>query len=147
MKPTPYSNQSTQLLRRDAGFTIIEILVVLTIIGMLVSIVGPRVVGYLADSKVKSAKIQLDSLAAALDLFYLDVGRYPTNSETLTALIKRPPNSVHWNGPYLKSGSVPKDPWGNPFVYKAPGQKRPYDLFSYGTSGRAGNDQITATGN
>jgi len=138
---------SVEKNRIDSGFSIIEILVVLTIIGMLVSIVGPRVLGYLSDSKIKSAKIQLDSLAAALDLYYFDTGRYPTTSESLHALLRRPNSSSNWNGPYIRSAAIPKDPWGNAYIYKFPGQKRQYDLFSLGPGGKATNDPISTTGN
>src|ERR1700754_2204170 len=95
----------------QAGFTLVEILVVITIIGLIMGLVGPRVLNYLGDSKVKAAKLQIESFSSSLDLFYLDVGRYPTGSEGLTALAQRPGNAAVWNGPYLKSGAVPTDPW------------------------------------
>src|SRR4249920_387083 len=104
----------------DAGFTLVEILVVITIIGLIMALVGPRVLNYLSESKVKAARIQIESFSSALDLFYLDNGRYPTSSEGLPALVQRPANSSSWNGPYLKTGSVPSDPWGRPYVYRSP---------------------------
>src|SRR5271163_61265 len=95
--------------RAEAGFTLVEMLVVITIIGL----VGPRVLSYLGESKVKAAKLQIESFSSSLDLFYLDVGRYPTSSEGLTALTEKPGNTAVWNGPYLKTGAVPLDPWGH----------------------------------
>src|SRR6202165_5834449 len=110
---------STARRRRSsqAGFTLVEILVVITIIGLIMSLVGPRVLNYLGESKVKAAKIQIQSFSSALDLFYLDAGRYPSTSEGLTALVKPAAGMTAWNGPYLRGGSVPNDPWGKPNVY------------------------------
>jgi general secretion pathway protein G len=123
--------------RGDRGFTLVEMLVVITIIGLIMALVGPRVLGYLSESKVKTAQIQIESFSSALDLFYLDNGRYPTANEGLTALVRRPSNAQGWNGPYLKSGGVPADPWGRAYVYRAPGQRGPYDIVSLGPSGQA----------
>src|SRR6202040_635041 len=107
------------LRRGEAGFTLVEILVVITIIGLIMAIVGPRVLNYLGEAKVKAAKIQIESFGSALDLFYLDAGRYPSSSEGLAALAQRPGGATAWNGPYLKGGVVPKDPWGHPYIYRA----------------------------
>ena len=93
-------------------------LVVITIIGLIMALVGPRVLNYLGESKVKAAKIQIESFSAALDLYYLDNGAYPAANEGLTALVQRPSSAPAWNGPYLRTGSVPDDPWGHPYVYK-----------------------------
>jgi general secretion pathway protein G len=123
---------------RRAGFTLVEMLVVLAILGLVVGLVGPRVLGYLSDSKVKTAQIQMENLASALDLYYLDAGRYPTTEEGLTALVRRPANGGSWNGPYLKNSGVPKDPWGHDYLYRAPGQNGPYDVGSLGPEGREG---------
>ena len=101
-------------------------------------IVGPRVLNYLTESKAKAAKIQIESFASALDLFFLDTGRYPNTSEGLTALVRRPGNINSWNGPYLKGGAVPPDPWGNQYVYRSPGQHGTYDILSYGSDGTEG---------
>ncbi len=122
----------------ERGFTLVEMLVVITIIGLIMALVGPRVLNYLSESKVKTARIQIESLSSALDLFYLDNGRYPTSAEGLPALVQRPGNSGSWNGPYLKTSSVPADPWGRPYLYKSPGDHAPYEIASYGPSGEPG---------
>jgi general secretion pathway protein G len=125
-------------LTGEEGFTLVEVLVVITIIGLLMGLVGPRVLNYLAESKVKTARIQIQSFASALDLFFLDTGRYPTSSEGLTLLVKPGSGIGTWNGPYLKGGNVPNDPWGKPYVYRSPGQNSPYDVLSYGSDGQEG---------
>ena len=119
----------------EGGFTLVEMLVVITIIGLIMALVGPRVLNYLGESKVKAAKIQIESFSAALDLYYLDNGAYPSANEGLTALVKHPSSAPAWNGPYLRTGSVPDDPWGHPYVYKAPGDHAPYEIDSYGAGG------------
>jgi general secretion pathway protein G len=101
-------------------------------------LVGPRVLNYLAESKVKAAKIQIESFSSALDLFYLDTGRYPSSPEGLAALVQRPGGIAAWNGPYLKGGAVPNDPWGKPYVYRAPGEHGTFDILSYGADGQEG---------
>jgi general secretion pathway protein G len=123
---------------RRAGFTLVEMLVVLAIIGLIVGLVGPRVLNYLSESKVKAAQIQMENLASALDLYYLDAGRYPSTEEGLAALTVRPAGISSWNGPYLKTAGVPKDPWGHNFLYRAPGQNGPYDVGSLGPEGHEG---------
>jgi general secretion pathway protein G len=128
---------------RQAGFTLIEVLIVLAIIGMVASLVGPRVLGYLSDSKTKAARIQIEAIGSALDLYFLDNGRYPTSSEGIGALVRKPGSAAQWNGPYLKSGDVPKDPWGNPYVYRVPGHGGPYDILSLGPDGREGQQSIS----
>jgi general secretion pathway protein G len=120
------------------GFTLIEMLVVISIIGLIMALVGPRVLNYLSESKTKAAKIQIESFASSLDLYFLDAGRYPTGSEGLTALVQKPGNVASWNGPYLKGTVVPADPWGHPYVYRAPGQHGAYDIISYGSDGQEG---------
>lgn len=102
------------------------------------ALVGPRVLNYLSDSKVKAAKIQIESFESALDLFYLDTGRYPATSEGLSALVKNTGTIEAWNGPYLKGGNVPGDPWGHPYVYRAPGEHGSYDITSLGSDGQPG---------
>jgi general secretion pathway protein G len=122
----------------QAGFTLVEMLVVITIIGLIMALVAPRVLNYLGESKAKAAKIQIVSLGSALDLFFLDSGRYPTTSEGLSALVQRPGSIASWNGPYLKGGLVPADPWGHPYLYRAPGEHGAYDIVSYGADGEEG---------
>jgi general secretion pathway protein G len=129
-----YSARASQ-----GGFTLVEILVVITIIGLIMGLVGPRVLNYLTESKAKAAKIQIESFSSALDLYFLDTGRYPSSTEGLGALVKRPSATVAaWNGPYLKGSLVPDDPWGHPYVYRAPGQHGVYDIVSYGADGQEG---------
>lgn len=120
------------------GFTLVEMLVVITIIGLIMGLIGPRVLNYLSESKVKAAKIQLQSFASALDLFYLDAGRFPSTSEGLAALVRQTPGVAAWNGPYLKGGAVPSDPWNHVYVYRSPGDHGPYDIMSYGADGQEG---------
>jgi general secretion pathway protein G len=123
---------------RNGGFTLVELLVVLVILSLIMGLVGPRVLGYLSDARVRSAKLQIDSLSAALDLFYLDTGRYPSESEGLEALIQRAPGVDGWNGPYLQQSAVPPDPWGHPYDYRVPGENAPYMIVSLGSDGRQG---------
>jgi general secretion pathway protein G len=129
--------------RAQAGFTLVEILVVITIIGLIMALVGPRVLNYLSESKAKAAKIQIESFASALDLYYLDLGRYPTTNEGLTALTQGN-NAPGWNGPYLRGGVVPNDPWGHSYVYRSPGQRAPYDIVSLGSDGQEGGSGVAA---
>jgi general secretion pathway protein G len=124
--------------RSEAGFTLVEMLVVITIIGLIMALVGPRVLNYLAESKVKTAKIQIQSIASALDLYYLDAGRYPSSAEGLAALVQPTGGNSGWNGPYLKGGLVPLDPWGKPYVYRSPGEHGAYDVISLGSDGQEG---------
>jgi general secretion pathway protein G len=126
------------------GFTLVEILVVITIIGLIMGLVGPRVLNYLTESKVKAARIQIESFAGALDLFYLDLGRYPTTAQGLPALAQRPGGASAWNGPYLKNGTVPNDPWGHPYIYHSPGEHGTYDIVSNGSSGQEGGTGTAA---
>ena len=128
----------------EGGFTLIEILVVIAIIALIMSLVGPRVLNYLGESKVKAAKIQIQSFGSALDLFNLDTGRYPSTGEGLTALVQSPGTIPSWNGPYLKGGVLPNDPWGKSYVYRSPGEHGPYDIMSYGSDGQEGGTGTAA---
>lgn len=128
----------------DDGFTLVEMLVVITIIGLIMALVGPRVLNYLSESKVKTAKIQIQSIGSALDLFYLDAGRYPTSAEGLAALVQPIGGQPNWNGPYLKGGMVPLDPWGKAYVYRSPGEHGAYDILSYGSDGQEGGSGTAA---
>ena len=116
---------------RSAGFTLLELLVVVAIIGLLAGFVAPRYFGQVGKSEVATAKAQIDALEKALDQYRLDVGRYPSNELGLKALVEKPASEPKWNGPYLKK-AVPLDPWGNPYLYKFPGQTGDFDLISYG---------------
>jgi general secretion pathway protein G len=129
--------------RAQAGFTLVEILVVITIIGLIMALIGPRVLNYLSESKAKAAKIQIESFASALDLYYLDLGRYPTTNEGLAALTQGN-NAPGWNGPYLRGGVVPNDPWGHGYIYRSPGQRAPYDIVSLGSDGQEGGSGAAA---
>lgn len=138
------SRRSRRRARRgEAGFTLVEMLVVITIIGMIMALVGPRVLNYLSESKAKAAKIQIESFSSALDLYYLDLGRYPTSNEGLAGLA-RSNNQAGWNGPYLRGGVVPNDPWGHGYVYRSPGASGPYDIISLGSDGQEGGSGTAA---
>jgi general secretion pathway protein G len=121
----------------QTGFTLIELLVVMVILGLLAALVVPNYVRQGEKAKIKAARVQIENLGAALDTFRLDVGRYPTSQEGLDALRERPSGVDRWDGPYLKK-EVPKDPWGALYLYRSPGEKEPYELFSYGADGVAG---------
>jgi general secretion pathway protein G len=136
-------NESLQTSQRhahaSAGFTLVEMLVVLTIIGLIMGLIGPRVLGYLSESKVKTAKLQIESFSSALDLFYIDTGRYPTSSEGLESLAVRPSGVDVWNGPYVKGARIPTDPWGHPYQYRSPVERiPPYEIMSLGSDGSEG---------
>jgi len=127
------------LRRASPGYTLIEMLVVLTIISLILGLVGPRVLSYLGESRVKTAKLQIESFSSALDLFYIDAGRYPTDSEGLDALAERPTGVDMWNGPYVKGGRIPADPWGHAYQYHlASDRVPPYEILSLGPDGRSG---------
>jgi general secretion pathway protein G len=127
----------------EAGFTLVEMLVVITIIGLIMALVGPRVLTYLSDSKAKAAKIQIESFSSALDLYFLDLGRYPTSNEGLAALTQSN-NAQGWNGPYLRGGVVPSDPWGHGYVYRSPGERAPFEIISLGSDGQEGGSGTAA---
>ena len=136
--------------RRQAGFTLIEIMVVMVIIGLLMALVGPNLIGRSEKAKTQAAAMQIERLGTVLDTFRLDIGRYPTTQEGLEALVARPSGLERWDGPYLNKG-VPKDPWDRPYVYRSPGDGgRPYDIYSLGADGAPGgtdqNRDITSWG-
>lgn len=126
--------------RKHPGFSLIELLVVLAILGLLAGLVGPRVMNFLGGSKSKTAKLQIEEFGGALDLYRLDVGSYPSSSEGLEALVSRPSGATNWNGPYLKKSKVPKDPWGNPFQYRSPGEHAEYEIVSLGSDQAEGGE-------
>ncbi|MEY2699457.1 MAG: hypothetical protein RIQ52_212 [Pseudomonadota bacterium] len=128
----------------ERGFTLIELLVVLAIIGLLAGLVGPQVMKHLGESKTKAARLQIEELSSALDMYKLDVGRYPTGDDGLQSLIEQPGSARVWNGPYLRKKKVPLDPWNNPYHYVMPGQHGKFDIYSYGadnSEGGEGEDQ------
>ena len=131
------TEEADQASGREAGFTLVEMLVVITIIGLVMALVGPRVLNYLGESKVKAARIQIESFSSALDLYYLDNGRYPTASEGLGALVQRPGNATAWNGPYFKTRRSRPIP-GARLVYRARADTRPTKSFR--SARRAGPD-------
>jgi len=121
------------------GFTLLELLVVMVIIGLLAGYVGPKYFAQIGKSEVKAARAQIDALEKALDQYRLDVGRYPTSENGLAALMKRPPSENRWQGPYLRK-EVPADPWGQPYQYVQPGEHGEFDLFSLGKDGKPGGE-------
>jgi len=124
---------------RQGGFTLMELLVVLAILGLLMSLVGPRVLNQLGGAKTKTAAIQIKDLEQALEMYKLDVGRYPSTSDGLKALNDKPGGATGWNGPYLKS-DVPVDPWKREYNYKYPGERGELDIFTYGQNGTPGGE-------
>jgi general secretion pathway protein G len=126
--------------RRDAGFTLLEMLVVLAIMGLLAAIVAPQVLKYLGSSRVQTAKIQIHNITSALELYRLDVGRYPTNEEGLNSLVTQPTTAAGWAGPYLQKATALKDPWGQPYLYRNPGQHGEVDVYSQGPDKGSGGE-------
>ena len=122
----------------STGFTLVELLVVLAILGLLVGLVGPQIMRQFSGAQSDIARLQIEDFGATLDLFYLDNGRYPNSSEGLNALVSHPASLSKWNGPYLKKSSIPLDPWGNPYHYESPGQHGQYDIYSYGADNSPG---------
>ncbi len=128
-----------RFLRTQAGFTLLELLVVMVIIGLLAGYVGPKYFSQIGKSEIKATRAQIDALGKAIDQYRLDVGHYPSTEEGLAALMSRPANEPKWDGPYL-SKKVPMDPWGNPYIYKYPGEHGDYDLISNGKDGQPGGE-------
>ena len=133
-------NTNTHTGSRHSGFTLIELLVVLVILGLLAGLVGPQILRYLGSARSDTARLQIDELGAALDLYHLEVGRYPNTDEGLIAIVEEPAGVTNWNGPYLKKKQIPKDPWGNAYQYRSPGENGPYDLFSLGNDAMEGGE-------
>lgn len=123
-----------------AGFTLIELMVVLVILGLLAGLVGPRVMKHLEESKSRAARLQIEDLSAALELYYLDSGEYPTGDQGLNALVQAPAGTAQWNGPYLRKRHVPQDPWGRDYHYRTPGSDMPFELYSLGADNQEGGD-------
>ena len=134
------TRRSDDLRCGQRGFTLLELLVVLAILGLLIGLVAPAALRQLGSAKEKIAHQSIERLAGVLDIYKLDVGTYPTTDQGLQALITQPSGITHWNGPYLKGEKVPEDPWGRPFIYRSPSQRpgHEYDLLSLGPTGRSG---------
>ncbi|WP_199588752.1 type II secretion system major pseudopilin GspG [Paraburkholderia caribensis] len=129
---------------RERGFTLLELLVVMVIIGLLAGLVAPRYFEQIGKSNTKIARAQIESLGKALDQYRLDVGAYPTTEEGLQALMTKPQDAPHWSGPYLQK-AVPPDPWDRPYQYRSPGEHGDYDLYTYGKGGQPGGAGENAT--
>ncbi len=137
----PWHLPAGQAGTAQAGFTLVELLVVMVILGLLVALVAPNYMGRVDSAREDAARVQIENLGAALDMFRLDVGRYPNSQEGLAALRQRPAGLERWDGPYLRK-DVPQDPWGGQYVYRSPGERGAYDLISYGADRVAGgNDE------
>jgi general secretion pathway protein G len=134
-------DQHSRRLPGQAGFTLVEVIVVLSIMGLIMAMVGPRVLGYLTDSKEKMARIQVETLSNAAELFFIDNGRYPLEPEGLQALLAAPASLPTWRGPYLKGTSVPADPWGRPYRYSSKDRGRSYVI---STEGKSAKDEGSA---
>ena len=142
-------NMRLKTLRREDGFTLLELLVVLAILGLLAAIVAPQVLRYLGSSRTQTAKVQIENISAALDHFDLDMGRYPTSEEGLDALVHAPPGVTNWNGPYLQRPSALVDPWQRKYLYRIPGRHdNDFDVWSYGSDGvEGGTNEARDVGN
>lgn len=125
---------------RQRGFTLVELLVVLAILALLAGLVGPQVLNQLGGAKSQSASVQINDLEQALEIYHLDVGRFPNSEEGLEALVSQPSGVSGWNGPYLRRGELPEDPWGNDYEYRFPGENGAFDIISYGADGTPGGE-------
>ncbi|MEM9634947.1 MAG: type II secretion system major pseudopilin GspG [Pseudomonadota bacterium] len=121
-----------------SGFSLIEMLVALAILALIAGIAGPRAIAFLSRSKTKTAELQIQELGTALELYYLDIGRYPSEADGLSALVSAPSSANRWSGPYLKNESSLNDPWERPYLYRSPGAKGEYDIYSLGRDGAKG---------
>lgn len=127
--------------KNSSGFTLIELLVVFVMLALLAGIVGPQVMKRLGDSKTKAAKVQIEELASALEMYKIDTNVYPTTEQALQALVQQPPGVDGWNGPYLRKPLVPQDPWKKEFHYRYPGKNAEYEIFSLGADGAEGGEK------
>ncbi len=122
------------------GFALVEVLVVLVILGLIMAFAAPRVTKYLGGAKSDAARIQIERLSGVLDLYRLEVGRYPSTDDGLEALMEQPPDAERWNGPYLRKANALVDPWGRPYLYESPGEHSDFDLSTLGADGSDGGD-------
>ncbi len=132
--------KSLRSVDRLSGFTLIELLVVLVILGLLAGLVGPQVMKYLGTASSDTARQQIENFSTALELYRVDVRRYPTSEEGLRALIEAPPGADRWNGPYLKKSKIPSDPWDNEYVYRSPSEHGPFEIYSLGADNTQGGE-------
>lgn len=135
-----HNKKKKRRTRFHGGFTLIELMVVMVILGLLAALVVPKMFGKIGKAKQKTAFVQIELFGTALDSLSLDTGRYPTTSEGLQALITQPGEMEEWDGPYLKKMEIPLDPWGKPYHYEAPGSHGDYDLFSFGADNAEGGE-------
>lgn len=142
MLETKYKTHATGLNKKykknTYGFTLIELLIVMVIIGLLAAFITPKLIGRVGEAKITATKAQIELLSTALEIYKLDTSKYPSQDHGLDALINDPGNSKRWKGPYLKKGKVPKDPWGEEYVYRFPGEHGDFDIVSYGADGSDG---------
>ena len=139
MSPSKIPSRSSSL-KKQAGFTLLELLVVLAILALLAGLVGPRVLEQLSGARSDTARIQIKNIEAALDLYRLDVGRYPSGTDGLQALIEKPSDAGRWRGPYLKSAEGLRDPWGEPYRYRLDSNSNTYEIISYGADKAEGGE-------
>ena len=134
----------TRRFRLASGFTLLELLVVLVILGLLAGVIGPQVMKHVGTSKSKTTTVQIEELGTALEMYRLEVGSYPTTAQGLAFLVQRPAGVEHWNGPYLRKPVVPKDPWGRDYRYRHPGEHGNFDVYSLGADNADGGDGESA---
>ncbi len=136
MKPAPIP----AMRHSDAGYSLLEVLVVLSIIALIAAVVGPRLVGYLGKAKADTARVQMREIASAVELYFLDNGSYPSQQAGLEAMMTKPADAKKWSGPYLKKADGLVDPWGQPYIYKVPGKAGEFEIISLGADGVAGGE-------
>jgi general secretion pathway protein G len=134
----------TRRFRSRRGFTLLELLVVLVILGLLAGVIGPQVMKHVGTSKSKTATVQIEELGTAVDMYRLEVGSYPTTAQGLAVLVQRPAGVEQWNGPYLRKSVVPKDPWGRDYQYRHPGEHGNFDIYSLGADNADGGEGESA---